>query len=34
MGDTKEFLRELKKVLPNKDEQYILISNENREFAG
>jgi hypothetical protein len=28
MGDTKEFLRELKKALPNKDEQYILIQNE------
>jgi hypothetical protein len=33
MGDTKEFLRELKKALPNKDEQYLLIHNETRESA-
>ncbi|MDR0759214.1 MAG: hypothetical protein LBF74_03790 [Treponema sp.] len=26
MGDTREFLRELKRTIPNKDEQYVLVS--------
>jgi hypothetical protein len=28
MGDTRDFIRELKKTLPNKDEQYVLIREE------
>jgi hypothetical protein len=28
MGDTREFIRELRRTLPNKDEQYILIREE------
>jgi hypothetical protein len=27
MGDTREFIRELKKTLPNKDEPYVLLEN-------
>ncbi|MDR3247652.1 MAG: hypothetical protein LBT39_02595 [Treponema sp.] len=28
MGDTQEFMRELRKTLPNRDEPYILITDE------
>jgi hypothetical protein len=28
MGDTPEFIRDLRKTLPNKDEQYVLIPND------
>jgi hypothetical protein len=28
MGDTKEFIRELKKTIPNRDEQYVLLRDE------
>jgi hypothetical protein len=33
MGDTKEFLRELKKTLPNKDEQYILFRDDAPQYV-
>jgi hypothetical protein len=32
MGDTKEFLKELKKTLPNKDEQYILFPKNAHSY--
>jgi hypothetical protein len=31
MGDTREFIRELKKSLPNKDEVFTLYSDEDDE---
>ncbi|MDR1029899.1 MAG: hypothetical protein LBL76_03395 [Treponema sp.] len=29
MGDTRDFIRELKKTIPNKDEQYVLLQNDS-----
>ncbi|MDR2742117.1 MAG: hypothetical protein LBB98_08195 [Treponema sp.] len=28
MGDTREFIRELRRTLPNKDEQYVMLREE------
>jgi hypothetical protein len=28
MGNTREFIRELRKSLPNKDEPYLLMQNQ------
>jgi hypothetical protein len=29
MGDTREFIRELRKTLPNKDEFYVLLPDKD-----